>query len=107
MKRVLKKGTDVTSTSFFSKKLPYLQMPAFAHKPKAYMGPSYQEVLRKRQEHVSTATFTVYKQPVLVAEARKQYIFDHTGSRYLDMNAGFATTGVGHCHPMINAKLHE
>lgn len=36
-----------------------------------------------------------------------QYVFDHTGKRYLDMNAGFATTGVGHCHPRINSKIVE
>jgi len=42
-----------------------------------------------------------------MTEGSMQYAYDHTGKRYLDMNAGFATTGVGHCHPRIDAKLSE
>lgn len=36
-----------------------------------------------------------------------QYLFDHTGRRYLDYFAGIATTGQGHCHPKITAKIQE
>jgi len=43
----------------------------------------------------------------MIVEGRMQYLFDHTGKRYLDMFAGIATSGLGHCHPRINAKLHE
>ena len=106
MKRVIQKGVDV-KTPFFSKKLPFMQMPPFAHKPQPYTGPSYQEVQRKREANISQSQFTYYKQPVLMTEGSMQYAYDHTGKRYLDMNAGFATTGVGHCHPRIDAKLTE
>ena len=104
MKRVINKSIDATA---FSKKLPYLQMPAFSHKPSAYDGPSYQDVLKMRKENISSSTFAFYKQPVMVVEGRMQYLYDHTGKRYLDMFAGIATAGLGHCHPRINAKVHE
>lgn len=50
MKRVINKGVELTSATAFSKKIPYLQMPAFSHKPSAYTGPSYQDVLKMRKE---------------------------------------------------------
>lgn len=71
------------------------------------MGPSYQEVLRKRQQHVSNKQYLIYKEPVLINEGSMQYLYDHTGKRYLDMMAGFATTSVGHCHPRVSEKMHE
>jgi len=60
-----------------------------------------------RKQKISSSTFAFYKQPVMIVEGRMQYLFDHTGKRYLDMFAGIATSGLGHCHPRINAKLHE
>ena len=108
MKKVLSKGADVTAKSpYFSKNLPYLQIPPHSHQPKPYTGPSYQEVLRKKQEFISKSQFTFYKDPVLINEGSMQYLYDHTGKRYLDMAAGFATTSIGHCHPRITEKLHE
>lgn len=107
MKRAIKKGTEVGALTGFSKKLPHLQMPPFSHKPSSYTGPSYQEVLKMRKENISASTFAFYKQPVMVVEGRMQYLYDHTGRRYLDMFAGIATSGLGHCHPRITAKLHE
>ena len=42
MNRIFGKGTaDAAQAAAFSKKLPYLQMPAFSHKPSSYNGPSY------------------------------------------------------------------
>ena len=109
MKNVFSKGADMTHqvTSSFSKKLPYLQMPAFSHKPSAYTGPSYEEVLRTRKQHISLSTFAFYRQPVMVVEGKMQYLFDHAGKRYLDLFAGIATSGLGHCHPRINGKVKE
>ena len=36
-----------------------------------------------------------------------QYVWDQDGKQYLDLIGGICTTGVGHAHPRIKAKLHE
>ena len=36
-----------------------------------------------------------------------QYLYDQTGKRYLDLIAGVATAGMGHCHPRITKALAE
>lgn len=83
------------------------QMPDFAHKPQKYTGPSYDEMLKMRQQHVHPASFLLYKRPLLINEGKMQYLYDHTGRRYLDLFAGVSTCGMGHCHPRITAKIQE
>jgi alanine-glyoxylate transaminase/(R)-3-amino-2-methylpropionate-pyruvate transaminase len=48
-----------------------------------------------------------YKKPLLIAEGYKQYVWDHTGRRYLDMTSGIATISVGHSHPRISKVIEE
>lgn len=48
-----------------------------------------------------------YKQPVLIVEGKGQYLYDHTGKRYLDMASGICTMACGHSHERINAKIAE
>lgn len=36
-----------------------------------------------------------------------QYLYDHTGRRYLDMFGGIVTVSVGHCHPRVNEALED
>jgi len=108
MKKVLSKGADVTAKSpYFSKNLPYLQIPPHSHQPKPYTGPSYQEVLRKKQEFISKSQFTFYKDPVLIKMRARCNIFTIIPANGTWMAAGFATTSIGHCHPRITEKLHE
>lgn len=37
----------------------------------------------------------------IVLQGHKQWLFDHTGKRYLDLFAGIVTVSVGHCHPLV------
>lgn len=37
----------------------------------------------------------------MITDGKMQYVWDHTGRRYLDMFAGIVTISVGHCHPKI------
>lgn len=60
-----------------------------------------------RKDHCSSAAFMLYKEPLLIVEGHMQYLFDHTGRKYLDLFAGVATSGMGHCHPRITAKIKE
>lgn len=63
--------------------------------------------MKMRQNHVSNSAFMLYKEPLLIVEGKMQYLYDHTGKRYLDLFAGVATSGMGHCHPRITAKIKE
>lgn len=84
-----------------------LSLPVCNHQPKAYAGPSKQEVLETRNTYLSPGLFKYYKDPLLVVEGHMQWLFDETGKRYLDGFAGIVTVSVGHCHPKITAAVQE
>src|SRR5438128_8306061 len=74
-------------------------LPAFAHQPQSYAGPSSEETLRLRKEFLNPGIFLYYKKPLMVVEGKMQYVWDETGRRYLDALGGIVTVSVGHCHP--------
>ncbi len=76
-------------------------LPHFDYTPPKYTGPSYEEVKYNRKRYVSPASFHYYKEPLMITDGKMQYLYDHTGRRYLDYIAGVSTVGVGHCHPRI------
>ena len=84
-----------------------LQMPPYDHKPKAYAGPSPEEVLGLRKKYLNPAIFAYYQKPVMLVEGSMQYLYDQTGRRYLDLFAGIVTVSVGHCHPYVTQKVRE
>lgn len=43
----------------------------------------------------------------MIVDGSMQYLYDHTGRRYLDLFAGVSTSGMGHCHPRITSKMKE
>jgi alanine-glyoxylate transaminase / (R)-3-amino-2-methylpropionate-pyruvate transaminase len=83
------------------------QLPPFEYTPRAYAGPSADEVMRLRKEFVNPAIFTLYKKPIMIVEGRGQYVFDEKGKRYLDGFAGIVTISVGHCHPEVVAAANQ
>jgi alanine-glyoxylate transaminase/(R)-3-amino-2-methylpropionate-pyruvate transaminase len=86
---------------------PPLVMPACAHRPRPYTGPSRAEVLALRQRFGHPSVFTFYREPLLIVEGHLQYLFDETGRRYLDLFAGIATVACGHSHPTVVARVGE
>ena len=77
------------------------QLPAFAHQPQPYRGPSLDEVLRLRREYLNPGIFLYYKKPIMIVEGKMQYVWDEGGRRYLDALGGIVTISVGHCHPHV------
>src|SRR2546430_11125602 len=73
-------------------------LPSFDHSPKAYAGPSKDEVLRLRKEFLNPGIFLCYKKPLMLVEGKMQYVWDERGKRYLDALGGIVTISVGHCH---------
>ncbi len=82
-------------------------LPVCSHRPAAYDGPSKDEVLALRQEYLTPALITYYKEPLMVVEGHMQYVWDETGKRYLDSIAGIVTVSVGHCHPKVVERVRE
>jgi alanine-glyoxylate transaminase/(R)-3-amino-2-methylpropionate-pyruvate transaminase len=82
-------------------------LPPYDYQPKPYNGPSLQEVAHLRQEYINPVVSTYYKEPIMIVEGSMQYVFDHTGKRYLDAFAGIATISVGHCHPHVVKAVQE
>ncbi len=84
-----------------------LSLPVCSHQPRAYDGPTPREVLALRQEYLTPALLTYYKEPLMIVEGHMQYLWDHTGRRYLDAIAGIVTVSVGHCHPKVVERVRE
>lgn len=82
-------------------------MPPSAHVPKAYAGPTRAEVLATRKRYANPAIFTIYKDPLMLVEGHRQWLFDETGRRYLDGFAGIVTVSVGHAHPKVTRRVQE
>jgi alanine-glyoxylate transaminase/(R)-3-amino-2-methylpropionate-pyruvate transaminase len=76
-------------------------LPPFDHQPRAYTGPSADEVLKLRREFLNPGLFLYYKKPMMLVEGKGQYVFDDKGRRYLDGLGGIVTVSVGHCHPHV------
>lgn len=36
-----------------------------------------------------------------------QYLFDHRGTRYLDLIGGISSIAAGHCHPRITKAIQD
>eukprot|EP01116_Phalansterium_solitarium_P004139 TRINITY_DN15033_c0_g1_i1.p1 TRINITY_DN15033_c0_g1~~TRINITY_DN15033_c0_g1_i1.p1 ORF type:complete len:478 (+),score=146.19 TRINITY_DN15033_c0_g1_i1:94-1527(+) len=89
----------------YSTSLP--KLPAFDYTPPPYTGPSPEEVLKTRKEFVNPAIFSYYRKPVMIVDGKMQYMFDHSGRRYLDFFAGIVTVSVGHCHPYVTKAAVE
>lgn len=47
------------------------------------------------------------QQPIVLARGRGCEVWDVAGTRYLDMTAGIAVCGLGHCHPEFTARVTE
>jgi len=82
-------------------------LPPFDHDPRKYTGPSAAEVLAQRRQFLNPGIFLYYKNPLMLVEGKRQYVWDETGRRYLDGIGGIVTISVGHCHPHVVAAANQ
>lgn len=80
---------------------PAKPLPGTPQSPQPYAGPPREEVLALRAQYLSPGLLTYYREPLLIAEGKGQYVWDETGKQYLDGFAGVCTVIAGHCHPTI------
>ena len=64
------------------------------------------EILLANKEYLFPSIFHYYKDPLVIARAKDQYVWDADGNQYLDFFGGIVTISVGHCNEEVNRKLH-
>jgi len=86
-----------------------VKLPPCDFKPDKYTGPSKAAVAALRAKYVIPAHLTYYPTsgPLMVVQGHRQWIFDETGDRYLDMFGGVTTVSVGHSHPRITEAVNK
>ncbi|HXK01625.1 MAG TPA: aspartate aminotransferase family protein [Verrucomicrobiae bacterium] len=65
------------------------------------------EIILANKEFLFPAVFHFYKEPLVIARAKDQYVWDADGNQYLDFLGGIVTISVGHCNDQVNAKVHK
>src|SRR6476646_3157580 len=65
------------------------------------------EIILANREFLFPSVFHYFKDPLVVARAKDQYVWDADGQQYLDFLGGIVTVSVGHCNDQINAKVHQ
>lgn len=70
-----------------------------------YIGP--QEIIEKKRQYVMPCLSHFYEKPPELVCGSMQYLFDHTGKKYLDCFAGVSVINCGHCNPEITDRLCE
>lgn len=65
------------------------------------------EIILANQEFLFPSVFHYYKEPLVIARAKNQYVWDADGNQYLDFFGGIVTISVGHCNDEVNAKVHR
>jgi 4-aminobutyrate aminotransferase len=63
-------------------------------------------ILLASQEYLFPAVFHYYREPLLIARAKNQFVYDSDGRAYLDFFGGILTVSVGHCNDKVNAAVH-
>ena len=66
-----------------------------------------EEIILASQEYLFPAVFHYYREPLVIARAKDQHVWDADGNQYLDFFGGIVTISVGHANERVNRKLHE
>lgn len=65
------------------------------------------EIILAHKEFIFPSVFHFFKEPLVIARGKDQYVWDADGKQYLDFLGGIVTISVGHANEKVNAKLHE
>ena len=65
------------------------------------------EIILANREFLFPSVFHYYQEPLVVARAKNQFVWDADGNQYLDFFGGIVTVSVGHCNEEVNAKVHR
>jgi len=65
------------------------------------------EILLASQEYLFPAVFHYYREPLVIARAKNQFVYDTDGRQYLDFFGGILTISVGHSNARVNREVHR
>lgn len=65
------------------------------------------EILLAQREFLFPAVFHYFREPLVIARAKDQYVWDVDGKQYLDFFGGIVTISVGHSNEYVNRRVHE
>src|ERR1700730_8581396 len=65
-----------------------------------------EEILLAHRDYLYPSVFHYYKDPLVIARGKDQYVWDADGNQYLDFFGGIVTFGVGHGNDEVNRKVH-
>jgi len=65
-----------------------------------------EEILLAQREYLFPSVFHYFQQPLVISQAKNQYVWDADGNQYLDFFGGIVTVSVGHCNDQVNRALH-
>jgi 4-aminobutyrate aminotransferase-like enzyme len=66
-----------------------------------------EEIILANKEFLFPAVFHYYKEPLVIARGKNQYVWDADGNQYLDFFGGIVTVSVGHCNDAVNAQVRR
>ena len=64
------------------------------------------DILLANRQYLFPSVFHYYREPLVITEAKGQYVRDADGNQYLDFFGGIVTISVGHCNADVNRKVH-
>jgi len=65
------------------------------------------EILLAHQQCLFPAVFHYFSEPLVLARAKDQFVWDADGRQYLDFFGGIVTVSVGHCNDKVSAAIHK
>ena len=80
---------------------------SFGYRPSPYTGPAYNDLREQRKKYMLPFMVHYYKDPILITEGFREYLYDQNGKEYIDLHGGFAVVNSGHNHPRINKIYQE
>ena len=66
-----------------------------------------EQIILANREFLFPSVFHYYREPLVIARGKDQYLWDADGNQYLDFFGGIVTVSVGHCNDEVNAKVHR
>jgi len=66
-----------------------------------------QEILLAHEQYLFPSVFHYFDEPLVIARAKDQFVWDADGNQYLDFFGGIVTISVGHCNETVTRKTAE
>ena len=65
------------------------------------------EIRAAHAEYLFPAVRPLYREPIVIAEAKGVEVVAVDGRPYVDLFSGILTTSIGHCHPEVVERVRD